>query len=71
MCVCVCVYVCICVYMYVCVLYAYIYMYMHICMCGFICVNNAMSNHPDHVTHTCQIFFKLSPVVGIIKTRQS
>ena len=29
-----------------------------------------MSNHPDHVTHTCQIFFKLSPVVGIIKTRQ-
>ena len=26
-----------------------------------------MSNHPDHITHTSQIFFKLSPVVGIIK----
>ena len=30
-----------------------------------------MSNHPDHVIHTSQIFFKLSPVVNIIRTRQS
>ena len=30
-----------------------------------------MSNHPDYVTHTSQIFFKLSLVVGVIKTRQS
>ena len=34
-------------------------------------IGNSMSNHPDHNTHTSQIFFKLSPVVGIIKSRQS
>ena len=32
---------------------------------------NSISNHPDHVTHTFQIFFKPFPVLGIIKTRQS
>ena len=34
----------------------------------------SMSNHPEKMeidTLTSQIFFKLSPVVGIIKTRQS
>ena len=35
---------------------------------------NSISNDPqkiENVTHTSQISFKLSPVVGIIKTRQS
>ena len=35
---------------------------------------SSISNHPEkieNVTHTSQIFFKLSLVVGIIKTRQS
>ena len=31
----------------------------------------SMSNQPDLETLTSQIFFKLSPVVGIIKTRHS
>ena len=35
---------------------------------------NSISNDPqkiENVTHTSQISFKLPPVVGIIKTRQS
>ena len=37
-------------------------------------LGNSISNHPeqiDNVTHTTQIFFRLFPVVGIMKTRQS
>ena len=37
-------------------------------------LGNFISNHQEkieNVTHTAQIFFKLSPVDGIIKTRQS
>ena len=34
-------------------------------------LSHSMSNHPDLDTLTSHIFLKLSPVVGIIKTRQS
>ena len=37
-------------------------------------MGNSISNHPEkieNVTRFSQIFFKLSPVVGMIKTRQS
>ena len=37
-------------------------------------LGNSISNHPEkieNVTHTTQIFFRLFPVVGIMKTRQS